>query len=110
MTDTGRRLESQVSHRQRTEIHFPVPTTRPRHLVTESDDLATALDAAAERWPGTSRAQLLVRLALDGHRAARDAQQERRDRRLELIRQHSGALTGVYARDEVAQLHSDWPA
>jgi hypothetical protein len=31
-----------------------VPTTRPRHLVTETDDLASALDAAAQRWLGLS--------------------------------------------------------
>lgn len=27
---------------------FAMPTNRPRHMVTESDRLATALDAAAE--------------------------------------------------------------
>jgi hypothetical protein len=47
-----------------------MPTTRPRHFVTETDDLAEALDEAARRWPNLSRAQLLVRLALEGHRAA----------------------------------------
>jgi hypothetical protein len=45
--------------------------------VTETDDLAEALDEAARRWPDLSRAQLLVRLAL-GHRAAQQAQHERR--------------------------------
>ena len=40
-----------------------MPMSRPRHLVTETDLLAAALDAAARRWPGRSRPQLLVRLA-----------------------------------------------
>ena len=70
-----------------TVIHSAVvPTTRPRHFVTETDDLAVALDEAARRWPDLSRAQLLVRLALEGHRAAQQAQDERRRRRLDAIR------------------------
>ena len=44
-----------------------MPTTRPRHLVTETDELAAALNVAAHRWPGLSRSQLLVRLALEGN-------------------------------------------
>jgi hypothetical protein len=86
-----------------------VPTTRPRHLVTETDDLARALDAAAERWPGLSRSQLLVRLALEADRAARDQQDERRRRRLEEIRRHSGALTGGFEPELRGQLRDEWP-
>jgi len=59
-----------------------VPTTRPRHYVTETPELAAALDAAALRWPDISRSQLLVRLALSAGEAERVAEQERRDRRL----------------------------
>ena len=39
-----------------------MPTTRPRHQVTETDEVARALDLAARRWPGESRGRLLVRL------------------------------------------------
>lgn len=87
-----------------------MPTTRPRHFVTETDDLARALDAAAARWPDLSRAQVLVRLALEGHRAAQQAHDERRRRRLAALRQHSGALTGVYGRDGLDRLREEWPA
>lgn len=87
-----------------------VPTTRPRHLITETDDLRRALDAAAARWPGLSRAQLLVRLALAGHHAAQRAADERRRRRLEVLRQHSGALTGAYEPDYRRGLRDEWPA
>ena len=87
-----------------------MPTTRPRHFVTETDDLAVALDEAARRWPDLSRAQLLVRLALEGHRAAQQARDERRRRRLEAIRTHSGCLTGVYGADYLKRLREDWPA
>lgn len=87
-----------------------MPTTRPRHYVTETDDLAAALDAAAVRWPGLSRAQLLVRLALEGHRAAQRVHGERHNRRLAALRRHSGALSGAYGADYLHGLREEWPA
>lgn len=87
-----------------------MPTTRPRHFVTETDDLARALDEAAERWPELSRAQLLVRLALEGSRAAHEAQEARRQRRLDAVRRHSGALRGVYGKGALQELRDDWPS
>jgi hypothetical protein len=87
-----------------------MPTTRPRHFVTETDDLAAALDAAATRWPGLSRAQLLVQLALEGHHAAHRAHDERHRRRLAAVREHSGVLTGAYPADYLDQLRDEWPA
>ncbi len=87
-----------------------MPTTRPRHFVTETDDLARALDEAAATWPGLSRAQILVRLALEGHRAAQHAHEERRRRRLAALRKHSGELTGVYGPNHLDQLREEWPA
>ncbi|MBO0881054.1 MAG: hypothetical protein J2P17_12050 [Mycobacterium sp.] len=87
-----------------------MPTTRPRHFVTETNDLTEALDKAAHRWPGLSRPQLLVRLALEGHHAAEQQRDERRRRRVEAIRAYSGTLTGVYGPDYLEHLHEDWPA
>ena len=87
-----------------------MPTTRPRHFVTETDELAAALDAAARRWPDLSRPQLLVRLALEGNHAAYQAGEERRQRRLAAIRQHAGVLTGAYGPDYLPMLRGDWPA
>lgn len=86
-----------------------MPTTRRRHFVTETDDLAQALDDAAARWPGRSRAQVLVQLALEGHRAAQQAHDERRRRRLAALQKHSGMLTGAYGPDYLARLRQDWP-
>lgn len=86
-----------------------MPTARPRHFVTETDDLTDALDAAALRWPALSRPQLLVRLALDGHRAAQEAHDERRRRRLAAVRKHSGMLSGAYGPDYLRQLREGWP-
>lgn len=87
-----------------------MPTTRPRHFVTETDDLARALDEAAAWWPDLSRAQVLVRLALEGQRAAQQAQDERLHRRAAAVRQHSGVLAGVYGPDYLDGLREGWPA
>lgn len=78
--------------------------------MTETDDLARALDAAASRWPGLTRPQLLVRLALEADEADRRARDERRNRRLAAVRRHSGMLTGSYGPDYLAALHEEWPA
>ena len=36
-----------------------MPTTRPRHPVTETDEIADILDEAALKWPGVPRAKLI---------------------------------------------------
>ncbi len=86
-----------------------MPTTRPRHFVTETDVLADALDEAASRWPGLSRSQLLVQLALEGHRSAQRTHEERHRRRLAALRKHSGALSGAYGPDYLRQMRGEWP-
>ena len=86
-----------------------MPTTRPRHFVTETDDVADALDRAAERWPGLSRSQLLVRLALEADRAAVLTDEARRRRRRKAIAELSGCLTGVYEPGYLDALREDWP-
>jgi hypothetical protein len=86
-----------------------VPTALPRHFVTETDELAAALDEAARRWPTLSRSQLLARLAIEGHHAAQHAHDERRQRRLAAIRRHSGMLTGAYGPNYLDELRQAWP-
>jgi hypothetical protein len=86
-----------------------MPTARPRHFVTETDELAAALDEAEQRWPTLSRAQLLTRLAMEGHHAAQQAHDERRERRLAAVKRNSGVLTGVYGRGYLPALREEWP-
>lgn len=87
-----------------------MPTTRPRHFVTETDDLAEALDRAAKRWPGVSRPQLLVRLALEGDRAAAATREDLTTRRRAAIDELSGSLTGVFGPGYLDDLRADWPS
>lgn len=88
-----------------------MPTTRPRHVITETEDIALAIDDAAGRWPEdrNNRAKLLRRLIEEGHHAlARQQERAAVDRRSAIIGT-SGALTGMYGPDYLSELRQDWP-
>jgi hypothetical protein len=88
-----------------------MPTTRPRLTITETDDVARALDDAAARWPEVrSRQQLLLRLLKQGQESLRRDRDEDVERRRHAIRQTSGSLTGSYGEDGLAALRDEWPA
>ena len=82
-------------------LHFgSVPTNRPRHAVTETPEVAAALDEAARRWPGVARAQLIPLVLKEWAEGARV------ERSNEALRRLVGAMpgaSGFYKRDE------DWP-
>jgi hypothetical protein len=88
-----------------------MPTSRPRHTITETDELARALDDAAARWPEErGRAGLLLRLAREGHRSIdRERENASADRRAAVHRTR-GALTGAYPDGYLARLREEWPA
>ena len=89
-----------------------MPTSRPRHTITETDEVARALDEAAEHWPeqGRARGKLLLALLREGHRAISAERDRDADRRREGIRRTSGELTGSYPDDYLTRLRDDWPA
>lgn len=78
--------------------------------MTESDELAAALDSAAARWPDLSRAQLIVRLALEGDRATSESDDDDRAQgRRAALRRSSGVFNGVYGPGYLEELREDWP-
>ncbi|MFT3852555.1 MAG: hypothetical protein QM733_07455 [Ilumatobacteraceae bacterium] len=81
-----------------------MPTTRPRHIVTETDDIAAAIDAVQPR-PGESRADVLRRLVLLGAQTARDAAAERG----RLVRRHAGRHPGTFEPGYLDALRDEWP-
>jgi hypothetical protein len=88
-----------------------MPTSRPRHTITESDEIATALRDAARRWPedrGSPRA-LLERLVAEGHRVLTHDQRADVDARRAAVLRTSGALTGAYPAGYLDGLRDDWP-
>ena len=88
-----------------------MPTTRPRLTITETDDVAAALDAAAAHWPDvSSRRELLLRLVEQGREVLEDERDDAVARRRAAIRRTSGALTGAYDAGYLDRLRDDWPA
>lgn len=89
-----------------------MPTGRPRHTITESDEVARALGDASKRWPEAADrpGALLLRLLAEGHRAIENDRQSQVVRRQEAVKSTSGALTGSYAPDYLEDLREDWPA
>ncbi|HEX5267660.1 MAG TPA: hypothetical protein VFW24_12885 [Acidimicrobiales bacterium] len=89
-----------------------MPTARARHVITETDEVAAALDAAAKRWPEDrdSRAKLVVRLLQEGYRALAEGRHQAAADRREAVRRTSGLLTGVYGATYLEDLRRDWPA
>jgi len=88
-----------------------VPTTRPRHVVTETDPVARALDDAARHWPADrdNRARLVLRLVEEGHRALRDQVAAQVAQRRDAVEGTSGAVTGAYGTDYLDRLRAEWP-
>lgn len=82
-----------------------VPTTRPRHLLTETDDLAEAIDAAAPLYPGDSRADVLRHLVYLGAETIA----ERQGRRREAVRDLAGRYPGLYPAGYLDVLREEWP-
>ncbi|WP_426564295.1 hypothetical protein ACPPVT_00140 [Angustibacter sp. McL0619] len=88
-----------------------MPTTRPRHIITETDEVARALAAAARRWPqdSGSRGKLLVHLVEEGFHALEERDAGRRRAHAQAIRGTSGTATGLYGPDYLQELREDWP-
>ncbi len=88
-----------------------MPTARPRHTITETDDVTRALRDAARQWPKDRErpTRLLLDLVREGHKAiTADANRAGEERR-SAIEHTGGALTGIYPADYLEQLRGDWP-
>lgn len=86
-----------------------MPTIRPRHQVTETPDMARALDLAARRWPNEPRSKLLIRLVQAGSNALEERRVEEAHHRLAAIDATSGKYADVFTDAYLAEIRQDWP-
>lgn len=82
-----------------------MPTARPRHLLTETDDVAAAIDAAAPHYPGESRADVLRHLVRLGAETIAEQQCQHRG----IVRERAGRYPGLYPAGYLDDLREDWP-
>ena len=85
-----------------------MPTSRHRYQVTETDEVARALDTAARLWPEDSRSRLIVRVIVVGGEALADA--ELVSQRRAAIARLAGRYSDDYGPNYLDELRKDWPA
>jgi predicted NBD/HSP70 family sugar kinase len=88
-----------------------MPTARPRHTITETEEIERALDDAAEHWPSEreARGKLLLHLIEEGHRALRAQREAAAEKRRAAIAASSGMFDDVYEDGYLDELRKDWP-
>ncbi|GAA3618876.1 hypothetical protein GCM10022199_24210 [Marihabitans asiaticum] len=85
-----------------------MPTTRPRHQITETPAVARALDLAAQRWPGESRGQLLVHLVHEGSKVLGEEMNDGAARRARAVELTSAKYVDLFDEDYLQDLRKDW--
>lgn len=86
-----------------------MPTLRPRHMITETDEVQRALDLAATAWPDLDRAKLLKRLLELGSASIAEQLKSSRSRRLSSLEAAKGALEEVWPDDWREESRLQWP-
>lgn len=86
-----------------------MPTTRPRYQVTETAEVARALDRAAKRWPGESRSKLLLRLVEVGAGILEQDESVEDGAHRAAVLASSGRYAEAFGPDYLTELRADWP-
>lgn len=86
-----------------------MPTTRPRHQVTETPEVAHALDVAARQWPREPRSKLLLHLLRTGSAVLEQERSESDRQVLEAIDASSGKYADAFGKNYLTELRQDWP-
>jgi hypothetical protein len=84
-----------------------MPTTRPRHQITETDDIGEAIDAGLREWPELSRSDVMRELILKGAESLKLSAAERA-LAVELALKELASLDIRYPKDYLEDLRTDW--
>lgn len=87
-----------------------MPTARPRYQVTETPEVAHALDVAAKRWPNEPRSKLLLRLVDAGSGALEHEQHAQNQMHHTAVTASSGRYPEAFEPGYLGELRADWPA
>lgn len=79
-----------------------MPTTRPRHAVTETDEITEILDEASRRWSGVPRAKLILFVMQDWAEGGRSPSSRARAR--------EGLIGSLPGSSDLYDRTEDWPA
>jgi hypothetical protein len=75
--------------------------------VTETPEVAHAIDLASHKWPGRSRAALVSLLILEAAETLEHEAEERLKARRELVERNAGGFD--YEPGYLEELRKDWP-
>ena len=87
-----------------------MPTARQRYQITETDEVARALDAAELRWPGEPRSRLIVRLVIENGESLSEVSDVEAARRLAAVEAIAGTFPGLSNPSLLKELRDEWPA
>ncbi len=89
-----------------------MPTTKPRHMITETDEISGALSQAAKIWPELAgqRTLLLRKLLEVGIRTIEMDLEKNTAQRLAAVEKLAGSMDGVWPANWREELVEDWPA
>ena len=82
-----------------------MPTVLSRHSITETPDIAAAINLGASLMPDASRAEVARYLILRGAQAARGDATSRRA----AVDKWAGCLSGQLPPDAADRLKDEWP-
>ena len=89
---------------------MPMPTKRPRHMITESDELKRGLELAQQRWPECKddRARLLRNIIEAGVSELDDQLAARSANRIKEISRVAGSMD-AWPSDWRESARAEWP-
>lgn len=88
-----------------------MPTARPRHMITETDQISNGLSQAAKQWPELAEQRtLLLRKIIEAGLQAIDLEEANKvQSRLASVNKIAGSMDRVWPTNWREELAEDWP-